>query len=243
MKSFYQSKSILGSLIAAVIYICGLFNLHIADLAPQILDAVSKQIDATVTIAGLVVAIYGRWTAKAQIKPLGPTPLATKSLLLVLVAGSASVLIGCSTTGETFSYTAAGASTPTTITGFGAWCENHLSVIQSAAKASAQAGADFLIKQGTTRTRIAGYVTSIESVLKPLLSAGTISQADLETAAAPLKLDNADGAYSEIAAPVLTLVGGYLVTLEDENVPSKVIVDVLNAVIAGFDAVAQEYAT
>ena len=67
-KPWYFSKSILGSLVAALVYIAGLFGLHLADLAPQILDGISKQIDATMTIAGIVFAIYGRVVATKAIK-------------------------------------------------------------------------------------------------------------------------------------------------------------------------------
>jgi hypothetical protein len=179
--------------------------------------------------------------------PSNSSPTLPKASVIILLAvslGAVSALSGCGTfAAQTYTYTPAGARTPVVITGFGAWCENNLTVITTATKATAQAGADFLIKKGTTRTRIAGYMTATAGVLQPLATGQPVSQTEIDTAATSLKLDDADGAYSEIAAPVLTLIGGYFVTLENENVPGKVFADVLNAVINGFLAVAQEYAT
>jgi hypothetical protein len=115
-KPFYYSKTILGVIVSAVVYIAGLCGWHIADLAPQILDAISKQIDATITIAGLVFAVYGRVTAKTQVT-LGPTPSPGKTglLLALLVPGvAASVsLSGCAGQGSTSSTGSTTASTTT----------------------------------------------------------------------------------------------------------------------------------
>ena len=97
-KPWYLSKGILGSLVAAVVTIAGLFGLHLADLAPQILDAISKQIDATVTISGLVVAIYGRIVATKAIT-LGRTPPPLHLLPFALALGGGCVLMtGCAGT-------------------------------------------------------------------------------------------------------------------------------------------------
>ncbi len=207
--------------------------------------------DIALIVSGLVVVFWSYFekASKGVLdayfppgKNSGSLPPSTRLLVLVLAPLAAGMsLVGCGSSGSTFTYTPSGGGAAVTITGFGAWCENNLTTIRAATKVTAEAGADFLINQGVTRTRIAGYVQSIVSILKPFLSGQPVTQAQLDAAATPLQLDNADGAWDQIASPVLTLIGGYLVTLEQENVPTKVIVDVLTAVINGFEDAAAIY--
>ena len=236
-KPWYFSKSILGSLVAALVYIAGLFGLHLADLAPQILDGISKQIDATMTIAGIVFAIYGRVVATKAIKS-GSLPPGVGQLLLVLapLAVVMSLFAGCSSiSGSTYTYTPAGATTPVTITGFGAWCENNLPVIRSATKSSIVITANVLTKNGTTTTRIAGYVRDAEAAILPLLGQSRVSDADLETALSKVKVNDPSGIYANAIDPAIELVGGYIVQLQNDGVPEKVTIDVLTALNGGLN--------
>jgi hypothetical protein len=233
-KPFYLSMTIISALVSGVAQLLNLFGVSIADLVPAITEAIGKEVNATVSIAGVVLAIIGRFRARKTVT-LGPTPSSTTRLLLAsAVAGMASVtLVACSA--QTYTYTPAGASTPVTITGFGAWCENNLATIRSATKSSVLILAQKAIKQATTAQRIASDIRAVEAVLQPLLSQGTTTQADLDNALAKVKVNDTDGVYANAIEPAITLVGGYLVTLVNENTPTKVTTDVLNALNNGLD--------
>jgi hypothetical protein len=244
-KPFYLSMTIISALVSGVTQMLNLFGVSIADLAPAITAAIGKEINATVSIAGVVLAIIGRFRATKQVT-LGPTPSPTNRGLLLpfLALGGvmASVtLVGCGSAAETYTYTPAGASTPVVLTGFAAWCENDLGLITSSTKITAQAGAAYLIKQGSTRIRIAGYAQSIINLLRGLLGQSAITSSQLQTAAAPVLADNNDGIASQIGEPLINLVGGWFVTLEATNTPAKVSNDVVAAVIAGLQPVVTEY--
>ena len=88
-----MSVTIICSIVTGLAQLASLYGVNIADLIPQITAAIGAQINATVAIAGVVGAIYGRVRAKTTIAPLGTTS-ATKLLLLVLAAGSAWLLSG-----------------------------------------------------------------------------------------------------------------------------------------------------
>jgi len=97
-KPFYLSITIISAIVSGLAQLAGLFHVNISDLIPQITIAVGDQIRATVAIAGVVGAIYGRIRATSTIQPLGSTPT-RNILLLVLAAGSVWTLFGCASNG------------------------------------------------------------------------------------------------------------------------------------------------
>lgn len=241
-KPFYLSTTIVSAVIGTIVSFLNMFHINLSDLVPQITDAVGQTVNATVAVAAVVGAIYGRFRAHKSQVTLGPSSPKKAGLFLLALAplAAAVTLVACSTAPSTYTYTPAGSATPVTITGFGAWCENNLTTITNATKTTATIGANFLIKQGSTRARIAAYITAIVTPLQKLLAGGSISSTDIDKVST--SLDQNDGAWGQIASPILTLLSGYLVQLENEGAPSKVTFDVVNAVLSGLQSVAQEYA-
>jgi uncharacterized membrane protein len=95
--------------------------------------------------------------------------------------------------------------------------------------------AQIFIKQGTTATRIAGYVRAAESAIEPLLTQSSISSTDLDSALGKVKVSDASGIYATAIEPAITLIGGYLVTLANEGTPAKVTIDVVTALNNGLN--------
>lgn len=166
-------------------------------------------------------------------------PSAIVSLLTVIGLGAFAMianisLSSCVASGETFTYTNS-SGTPVTITGFGAWCENHLTVIRGATKTSVVLTATALQSKGTSTAKIVTLVKSTETVLQPLLNQTTVSQADIDSALSTISVNDSTGIYALAIEPAIELVGGYIVELKNEGAPAKVTVDVATALLNGLN--------
>lgn len=62
VKSLFASKTLWGILIAALPTVLGLFHLHITDVATFTQNA-TDIVDSVLTLAGSVLAVWGRVTA------------------------------------------------------------------------------------------------------------------------------------------------------------------------------------
>lgn len=65
-KSILASKTLWGVLIAALPTVLGLFGLHVTDAAQFTADA-GQIVDQVITLAGSVLAVYGRVKATAAL--------------------------------------------------------------------------------------------------------------------------------------------------------------------------------
>lgn len=87
-KSALQSKTVWGAALAGLAAVFNFFGIEIGDLTPQLTD----QVLSVISIAGTVVAIYGRITATKEIARKPVLPPSTKMFPIAAVASGALAL-------------------------------------------------------------------------------------------------------------------------------------------------------